>query len=147
MQQFTVPQFIDVEDKIIGPITTRQFFISLAGLLLMFVAYRIADFALFAVLAFFIAVVTGTLAFLRVNGRAFHEFALDVLQSLQRPRQRIWKKVGSTSADLILEQLPTVKPRAAPVQNAEALRARTISELALLVDTGGLIHRAERERE
>jgi hypothetical protein len=25
MQQFVVPQFIDVEDKIIGPISVRQF--------------------------------------------------------------------------------------------------------------------------
>ena len=37
MQQFTVPQFIDVEPKIIGPITTRQFLIFLAaGLMLLF---------------------------------------------------------------------------------------------------------------
>ena len=28
MQQFVVPQFIDVEDKIIGSITVRQFIIT-----------------------------------------------------------------------------------------------------------------------
>ncbi|KKS92044.1 MAG: hypothetical protein UV69_C0039G0006, partial [Parcubacteria group bacterium GW2011_GWE2_43_12] len=31
MQQFVVPQFIDVEDKIIGPITVRQFIIIMVG--------------------------------------------------------------------------------------------------------------------
>ena len=43
MQMFTVPQFIDVEDKIIGPITTRQFIICLVGLgLLVLAAYLLA---------------------------------------------------------------------------------------------------------
>ena len=143
MQQFTVPQFIDVEDKIIGPITTRQFFISLVGLLFMFIAYRIADFSLFLVLAFIIAVLTGVIAFLRVNGRAFHEFLLDVLEVLRRPRLRIWKKVGE-SGTLALEQLPTTKSSVA-TRRPEVARARTIAELALLVDTGGMIHQRQQE--
>ena len=49
MQQFTVPQFIDVEDKILGPISVRQFLIMLGGGLFAFVAYKVADFALFIV--------------------------------------------------------------------------------------------------
>lgn len=146
VQQFTVPQFIDVEDKIIGPITTRQFFISLAGLLLMFVAYRIADFTLFVLLAFLIAIVTGVLAFLRINGRAFHEFALDAAVSLRKPKERIWKKTASPGAQFALEQLPLPKPGRSATERPEAVRARTITELALLVDTGGLIHQREREQ-
>ncbi|TSC80302.1 MAG: hypothetical protein G01um101429_152 [Parcubacteria group bacterium Gr01-1014_29] len=31
MQQFQVPQFIEVEDKIFGPLTTKQFFYLLGG--------------------------------------------------------------------------------------------------------------------
>ena len=142
MQQFTVPQFIDVEDRIIGPITTRQFFISLTGLLLIFVAYRVADFSLFLVLAFVIAVVTGVVAFLRVNGRPFHEFTLDVFGVVQRPRVRIWKKLGESS-DPIFEHIPSVKADRATARPPHA-EARTIAELALLVDTGGMIHEAER---
>ena len=45
MQQFTVPQFIDVEDKIIGPITTRQFVIMLAGFTLIGISYKLFDFS------------------------------------------------------------------------------------------------------
>ncbi len=142
MQQFTVPQFIDVEDKIIGPVTTRQFFISLFGLLLIFLAYRLADFSLFLVLAFFILVFTGVIAFLRVNGRTFHEFFLDVIVAMRRPRVRIWKKVGVPTSELFSPLPVSSKPSAAAT--APHLEARTISELSLLVDTGGLIHPADR---
>ena len=43
MDQFVVPQFIDVEDKIFGPVTTRQFVILLVAGLVLFVASKLAD--------------------------------------------------------------------------------------------------------
>ncbi len=45
MRQFTVPQFIDVEDKIIGPLTVRQFLIMLTGFAVIGVSYKFADFS------------------------------------------------------------------------------------------------------
>ena len=60
MQQFTVPQFIDVEPKIIGPITTRQFLIFLGAALLIFLFYKMLNFGAFvaaSVLVFVISVV------------------------------------------------------------------------------------------
>ena len=51
-QRFIVPQFIDAEDKILGPITVRQFIIMIVGGLLIFAAYKLADFGLFLLEAF-----------------------------------------------------------------------------------------------
>ena len=45
MDRFVAPQFIDVEDRIIGPITTRQFIIMVIGGVVVFVAYKILDTA------------------------------------------------------------------------------------------------------
>ena len=39
--QFIVPQFIDVEDKIIGPVTTRQFVVLLAAGAMIVIDYQI----------------------------------------------------------------------------------------------------------
>ena len=92
MNQFTVPQFIDVEDKIFGPVTTRQFVILLVAGLSIFVAYKLADMALFI---FFLALIGGlalTIAFVKVNGQAFHYFVLNIFQTLRRPSRRIWRK-------------------------------------------------------
>jgi len=62
MPQFVVPQFIDVEDKIIGPITTRQFIMGVVAMLLIFLAYRFADTLLFiieAVVIFLLYILIG----------------------------------------------------------------------------------------
>ena len=61
MNQFVVPQFIDVEDKIIGPITTRQFIIMLAAILMDFVAFKLLTFIFFLVFLFVLQV-------LRIDG-------------------------------------------------------------------------------
>ena len=49
-QQFTVPQFIDVEDQILGPITVRQFVIVLADGIFLAISYKLADLTLFIIL-------------------------------------------------------------------------------------------------
>ncbi|HLD34501.1 MAG TPA: PrgI family protein, partial [Patescibacteria group bacterium] len=92
MDQFLVPQFIDVEDKIFGPVTTRQFVILLVAGLIIFIAYKLADFALFV---FMLAVLGGfslVLAFVKINGQTFHYFILNIFQTMRRPSRRIWQK-------------------------------------------------------
>ena len=77
MQQFVVPQFIDVEDKIIGPITTRQFITMLFGAVIIFVLYRILSFGFFLLFGLTIAGATIAFAFVRMNGQPFHLFLLN----------------------------------------------------------------------
>jgi len=81
MQQFVVPQFIDVENKIIGPITTRQFVIFLVGALFIGAAYKLFDFALFITVGILILGICGIFAFGRINGRPFHYFLLNLIQT------------------------------------------------------------------
>ena len=81
MQLFTVPQFIDVEDKIIGPITVRQFIIILAAFLIAVAAYRIFTFTAFLVVALLVFVIAAVFAFYRVNGMPFHFFILNFIKS------------------------------------------------------------------
>ena len=79
MDQFVVPQFIDVEDKIFGPVTTRQFLILLVAGLMLFTAFKLADTTLFI---FLLAVVGGfalILAFVKINGQTFHYFLLNLV--------------------------------------------------------------------
>ena len=81
MQQFVVPQFIDVEDKIIGPITTRQFIVLLAGFLIIAVSYKLFDFSLFVTFGLLVFAITSIFAFLKINGRPFHYFVLNLFLS------------------------------------------------------------------
>ena len=111
MQQFTVPQFIDVEAKIIGPLTVRQFLIVLAAALLGGISYRLFDFSLFITITVILLLLAATFAFVKINARPFHFFFLNVLQTL-RPRLRLWRKID---ADQPLEAVKTYSKPEVPV--------------------------------
>ncbi len=137
MEQYTVPQFIDVEDKVFGPVTTRQFIIVLVGGLLCFIAFKLADTALFAVLLALIGGFTLILAFVKINGQAFHYFLLNILQTLRRPSRRVWNKMY-TNGELkeLLSEAFTPEEREEQVPNKKA-SATKIRNLSLQVNTGG----------
>lgn len=134
MQQFVVPQFIDVESKIIGPITARQFLILLVATLLSALFYRLFHFNTFLVLAVIIFLVAGVFSFAKVNGRPFHFFILNLLQTMRRPRVRVWnhKVIVPEKEDLII----TKKSDYNPVPKAK-YRGSRLAEISLIVDTGG----------
>lgn len=135
MQQFVVPQFIDVEDKIIGPITTRQFIIMLVAGIIIFMAYRFGDFSLFI----FALVLFGGLAllfsFVKINGQTFHYFVLNIIQSAKKPSLRVWRKNYDKKE---LDELRKMIKVPEKIDNGKkAPERRHIRDLALLVNTGG----------
>lgn len=135
MQQFVVPQFIDVEDKIIGPITTRQFIIMLAASLLIAVFYKIFDFTLFATSGLIVLLIAGVIAFLKVNGRPFHFFILNLFQTFKRPKLRIWlHNLSEAEAELSLDES---HPFTAAKPQAKNYSSSRLAELSLIVDTKG----------
>jgi hypothetical protein len=135
MQQFVVPQFIDVEDKIFGPITTRQFLILLTAGLMIFVAYKYADFALFITFLVIIGGLALTFSFVRINGQTFHYFLLNILQTTRRPGLRVWRKEYSKGE---LDYLRTQKVEEVEVkEELKKEKAERIRDLALIVNTGG----------
>ena len=132
MQQFTVPQFIDVEDKIIGPITARQFVIMFFGFMLMIVCYKFFDFSLFLGSSIAIFAISGMFAFFKINGMPFHFFVLNFIQTSKKPKKRVWINEGEN----ITEDTKKIIKEYAPIQKKH-INASRLSELALIVDTSG----------
>lgn len=137
-RQFVVPQFIDVEDKILGPITTRQFSLLLVGALLIFIAYQLAQFWLFLVEVVFIAIVFGVLAFVKINGMPFHFFLLNLIQTGKRAKLRIWDKSLTDSELRAFVTKDKVQKEAAPTIVVKNLSTNRLSKLSLVVNTGGV---------
>lgn len=139
--QFTVPQFIDVEDKIFGPISVRQFIILLVGSVGMVIIYR-----LFGSLNFFLTVAVDAgifigmvlLAFVKIRGIPLHLFTLHYLQTLMQPKLRVWSPEEPRTP-----RPAGPSPKAGPAPKAP-LTASRLTELSLLIDTGGA-YRAEDE--
>lgn len=67
--QFQVPQFIEVEDKIFGPLTFKQFIYIFGGLGGSYIIYRVLPLIIAAPLIALVAGLGAGLAFLQFNGR------------------------------------------------------------------------------
>lgn len=134
--QFVVPQFIDVEDKIIGPITTRQFIMGVVVALFLFLAYRFADITLFIIEAVVMIGFYALIAFVKVNGQPFYYFILHIIRSLRRPSLRVWDKEDTFLQFKIAADKQAVSVINLPVQRKKFVE-QELSSLSLLVDTGG----------
>jgi len=90
--RFNVPQFIEVEDKIFGPLTLKQFFMVIgAGILLFFLWYF---FKLWFVFLFGIPLIGILVAefFIKINGRPLHQVIAAWFSYISKPRIYIWKR-------------------------------------------------------
>lgn len=131
-----VPQFIDVEDKIIGPVTTRQFVIMLAAVLVVFLFYKLFAFMYFVFGAFVALAIAAVLAFAQVNGRPVHFFLLNFLQTTKKPKLRVWNKAAYADNVKIVES--EIKEAPKPIVHRENVSKSRLADLTLMVNTGGV---------
>lgn len=135
--QFVVPQFLDVESKIIGPITIRQFIILLSAGLMGVLFFRLFDFALFLTLIIPIVLLAIVVAFVRINGQPFHYFFINAVQTLRRPNVRVWNKVR-TDAELRAYLTKKEAPKPPISYTKPPLTGSRLRDLSLVVNTGGV---------
>lgn len=135
--QFVVPQFIDAEDKIFGPITVRQFVILLVGALVDFTLYALLSFVKFLMIGVPFIIFAGIVAFVRVNGQPFHFFLLNLIQTVKKPRLRVWDKtLTDAEVKMFMKEEVTAPPLVAPRKSLVA--SSRLQELTLVVNTGGV---------
>ncbi len=133
--RFVIPQFIEIEPKIIGPITPRQFILLVIGGGTIFLCYKIFSFWTFLIITlFFLLPILIAFTFIKVNGRPFHFFVLAVLQTTKKPNLRVWKKEVVFEKELVIKKEKKITE---PFKPRPPLPRGRLSELALWVDTGG----------
>ncbi len=90
--RFQVPQFIEIEDKIFGPFTFKQFIYLLGGAGGGYVFYKVLP--IFIAVPLIIAVVGLALAltFYKVNGRDFSEVLQSSFVYFFRSKLFVWKQ-------------------------------------------------------
>lgn len=90
----SIPQFIDVEDKVVGPFTIKQFLWLLLGGGIAMVEYSIFTLGIFIVLAVPTIGFSAALAFAKVNGKPFYVYLASLAGFYSRPQERIWKRIA-----------------------------------------------------
>ncbi len=94
--RFEVPQFIEVEDKIVGPLTWKQFIYLAGGGGLLIILYVVLPFVLFAIIGLPMGALAGFLAFHRINNRPFSIFLESFLNYMRKGKLYFWKKEEQT---------------------------------------------------
>ena len=128
--QFIVPQFIDVENKIIGSISTRQFIIILAAGGLSFIFYKTMTFLPFLFATILVLGIGATFAFVKVNGQQFHYFLLNLIQTAKKPRLRTWQKFLHKA-----KETKSIEIKVLPQQ--KIVSSSHLAEISLMTNTGG----------
>ena len=108
MKQFQVPQFIDVEDRILGFVTMRQFFIMLIPVGAGILSYFIFNLWLAIIVLVPVTAVSAIFAFVKPNGMKFSRFLSSFLAYTFKPRLYVWKQENDTQSvnieDMIKEE-------------------------------------------
>ena len=107
--QYQVPQFIEVEDKIFGPLTLKQFIYLAGGGGVCLAFFSLLPFWLTAILSLPVIALSVALAFYQINGRPFvvameHAFGYYLGSKLY-----LWKQ-RQPAAKQEVEQDIAVKP-------------------------------------
>ncbi len=93
--QFTVPQFIEHETKIVGPLTFKQFaYIGGAGTICFILYFSLGktNFLLFLLLSLILLVGGSALAFLKIGGKALPSLLANFLKFSASPKIYLWGK-------------------------------------------------------
>jgi hypothetical protein len=105
---YGVPQFIDVEDKVAGPLTWKQLgWILATGVLIAIVFFTVGG-ALAFVIAIPLILFAAALAFYRPGGMTFSAYITNFITFLFRPKFMIWDRpISQVSRPKLQQQAPT----------------------------------------
>jgi len=127
--RFTVPQFIEYEAKIVGPLTFRQFvYVGIAGAI-CFTLYFLAPFYVFLISCFFLGGLSLALSFLKIGGRTLPTVFGNLLRFSLSSKIYIWKK---TEAPLMVFEKEVRKKEVTPDKETLPLKIAEGSQLKKL---------------
>lgn len=147
--QFPVPQFTDVEDKIIAGLTFKQFAIIFGAAVFSFVIYTVSKNLPATIVA---AALTGLpalgLVFGKLNGRPLYASAGNFVSFLFGPKLYVYHKQGKESVE---QDIPIITQDVQAPKDFKATAVK-IKELNYLLQKGeteekSLIERIKQNRE
>lgn len=144
MTNFKVPQNVQREDTIIGPITMRQLIICGIGGGISYAIYVtlakkyymevwLAPVAISVIL-------TATFAFVKVYGLSFFRFLLYLVEYMFLPKKRAFVK---GSGDVFVPEMLVSASQKKPEAQKETKPKKSIDELARILDSKGMIKKPQ----
>ncbi len=134
--QFKVPQFLDIEDKIFGPFTFKEFVYLAGGAGLCFTLYKLLGLLLGIIPILAIAGLSLALTFYRPNNKPFINMIEAGFNFLMQDKLYIWKrhknkigKLGDGQKEIFNEEKKRVN-----LENTVRLSGNKLRDLAWSLD-------------
>ncbi|MEN9649165.1 MAG: hypothetical protein RL094_132 [Candidatus Parcubacteria bacterium] len=139
--KYQVPQFIEVEDKIFGPLTFRQFVYLAGGAAICFMAYKLLPL----IVSVFIIVPMGglsiALAFYKVNNRPFIDVIEAGFKFFLTSKLYVWRKIDKKPEEKSVED---IKKELNPLVGVPRLSNSKLKDLAWSLDINETIYSREK---
>ena len=126
---FNVPQFIDIEDKIVGPLTAKQLGWLAMGFVILLILYGFLDRSAFIISAVLVAVIFGALAFYKPYNQPLIIFIIFSILFIIRPKMYVWHRTS--------EKIQKISPKnqeTTLVKTRKKIDTQKIAEISRLVD-------------
>ena len=126
--EFQVPQFIEVEARIFGPLTVKQFVYLVGGAGSIFFIYYFVDSIFWTIiLSLPIVVLALALAFYKINNRAFAIVLEDAFNYFISNKLYIWRRTPKKISDLSPLVSPEQKDGIISIPKMSGSRLRELS--------------------
>ncbi len=102
--RFEVPQFIEVEDKIFGPLTFKQFIYLAGGVGFAVILYLTLPFFFVIVLGGPVLALSAALAFYKINNRPFILTLQSAFNYFFKNKLYLWKKEPKKIKKKVIEE-------------------------------------------
>lgn len=89
--QYQVPQFIETEDRIVGPLTLKQFIYIVITAAVSVLLYFITNFTFWLIMTVIVGGAGSALAFIRINGQPLLRLMFSAFRYLWQPQIYIWQ--------------------------------------------------------
>lgn len=137
--QYSIPQFIETEDRIIGPLTLKQFLWLLGGGGVLTFVWMVTggNMAVFIVAAIPVGAIFAGLAFVKISNQTLLSFLTNILLFAFSSQLRVWQRTYEYHRESKVIVQKNVKKDANAKKEFTQSR---IAELAWILDTGGKVN-------
>lgn len=121
--QFRLPQFLDIEDKVFGPFTIKQFGYTLGAIAFAYLWWKIIPIKILAIP--FILLFSGTflaLAFVKINNRPFPDILESAYKFALGGKTFVWQREKKVAVDEMDELKIKKDLRALDILKKESLK-------------------------
>jgi hypothetical protein len=119
---FSVPQYIDVEDKVAGPLTARQLLWMIGMGAVLLVLWNIFDRAAFFIASVPVVLVFVAFAFYRPYNQPLIVFVRNAVLFMVRPKVYVWNRSSAPVSRRPAKEVPASAKGAAKVLTPEEVR-------------------------